>query len=294
MSGTASDGGGGSESKPAEASKEDEEAAKQRWVNDLDVIKSELVFTVPLLMEHPKCYWIWNYRLWTLNKAIERLPVPVARKVWEEELGLITKMLHKDKRNFHAWGYRRFVVDQLESPELAGKSMIESEFEYTTMKIKEDLSNFSAWHYRSQHIPQLLRERNADDAGRRKLLDDELSQILNGLNVGPEDQSLWFYHQYLLDNIIEEPNDRTIAPGLTVNERRTYVENQIGEIKDLLDDYKDIKWIYEALIQYSLALPELGGKADPAELSTWLGKLRELDPQRVGRWKALETQLSET
>lgn len=119
----------------------------------------------------------------------------------------------------------------------------------------------------------------------------ELAQILNGLNVGPEDQSLWFYHQYLLDNIIENPNDNTIAPGLSMDERRSYVENEIGEIKDLLEDYANIKWIYEALIQYTLALAKLGGKAELSDLTAWLEKLRKLDPQRDGRWNDLEKQL---
>jgi geranylgeranyl transferase type-2 subunit alpha len=134
------------------------------------VIRSELGFTVPLLMEFPKCYWIWNYRLWTLDRAIERLDVSIARRIWEEELGLVSKMLTKDRRNFHAWGYRRHVVAQLESFVLNGQSLAELEFEYTTKKIHEDLSNFSAWHNRSQLITRLLNERKADDASRKDLL----------------------------------------------------------------------------------------------------------------------------
>lgn len=122
-------------------------------------------------MDFPKCYWIWNYRLWALNLAIERLPVPVARKVWDEELSLVGKMLHKDRRNFHAWGYRRYVVDQLESPELSGKSLVEPEFEFTTKMIHMDLSNFSAWHYRSRLIPRMLRERQSSDDSRKQFLE---------------------------------------------------------------------------------------------------------------------------
>lgn len=138
------------------------------------MIRSELGFTVPLLIEFPKCYWIWNYRLWTLDRAIERLDVSIARRIWEEELGLVSKMLTKDRRNFHAWGYRRHVVAQLESPVLNGQSLVELEFEYTTKKIHEDLSNFSAWHNRSQLITRLLNERKADDASRKDLLDKGL------------------------------------------------------------------------------------------------------------------------
>lgn len=144
---------------------------KEAFKEDGEAIKNELLFTVPLLMEFPKCYWIWRHRLWSLGKAIELLPVPVASRIWEEELGLVGKMLHRDTRNFHAWGYRRYVVQKLESAQLHGSSRAESEFEYTTKMIRNDLSNFSAWHHRSQVIPQLLRDRNATDDERRKFLE---------------------------------------------------------------------------------------------------------------------------
>lgn len=139
---------------------------------DFDVIRSELNFTVPLLMEFPKCYWIWKYRSWLLQQANDRLDPAITRRIWEEELGLDTKMLTKDRRNFHAWNYRRNVVRQLESEALNGKSMVEPEFDFTTRMIQMDLSNFSAWHNRSKLIPRLLEERGADHVSRRKFFDD--------------------------------------------------------------------------------------------------------------------------
>jgi geranylgeranyl transferase type-2 subunit alpha len=118
---------------------------------------------VPLLMDYPKCYWMWNYRRWILDLAIERLDVAMARRVWEEELGLDTKMLARDRRNYHAWAYRRYLILRLESAELGGKSMVEEEFAYTKKMILGDLSNFSAWHNRSKLIPRLLEERRVTD-----------------------------------------------------------------------------------------------------------------------------------
>lgn len=147
------------------------DAIAARQTKDAEILKAELKFTIPLLLESPKCYWIWNYRLWILQQIIERLPVAAARRVWEDELGLASKMLTKDRRNFHAWGYRRQVVEQLESPVLEGQSMVEPEFAYTDKMIRADLSNFSAWHRRSTLIPRLLDERNADDVSRRVFLD---------------------------------------------------------------------------------------------------------------------------
>ncbi|KAB5559943.1 hypothetical protein GE09DRAFT_72725 [Coniochaeta sp. 2T2.1] len=159
--------------------------------SDGNVLQSELAFTVPLLLRFPKSYWIWNFRRWILSQVILRLPVPIARKVWETELGLAAEMLDKDQRNFHAWAYRRYVVAKLESPELQGKSMAEDEFAYTTKLIGLDLSNFSAWHNRSQVVLRVLDERGADDEMRAAFLDKELSTVLDALNVGPDDQSLY-------------------------------------------------------------------------------------------------------
>jgi len=140
----------------------------------LDLIKADLDWLFPIMIKYPKCYWIWNYRLWLLQQANERLEPDVARELWNRELVLVGKMLVRDSRNFHGWGYRRIVVSELESAKLNGKSMVESEFEYTTKVIHGDkgLSNFSAWHRRSKLIPRLLDERNADDATRRQFLDD--------------------------------------------------------------------------------------------------------------------------
>ncbi|KAK4166744.1 geranylgeranyl transferase type-2 subunit alpha [Cladorrhinum sp. PSN259] len=270
----------------------DADADAEAEKKDFDLIKSELYFTIPLLLESPKCYWIWSYRLWVLNQAIERLPAPVARRIWEEELGLASKMLLKDRRNFHAWGYRRHVVAQLESPALGGGSMVEAEFEYTEKMFRTDLSNFSALHNRSQLIPRLLDERGATDAQRKAFLDKELNMIRDALNVGPEDQSLWYYHQFLVLNIVTTVGRPTITPAFTLEERISYVSREIEEIKDLLEDYEDVQLIYEALVDYTLYLSRLEERKPTEEeredLVSWVGQLKELDPMRNGRWADLE------
>ncbi|KAF3070583.1 Geranylgeranyl transferase type-2 subunit alpha [Daldinia childiae] len=256
---------------------------------DVNTLQSELSFTIPLLLEYPKCYWIWKYRRWLLEQAIVRLPATTARNIWEAELALASKMLTKDRRNFHAWGYRRNVVATLESSSLDGKSMVEDEFAYTTRMINVDLSNFSAWHTRSQLILRLLDERGANDVERREFLEAELDLVREALNVGPEDQSLWYYHQYMVSQIVNRANKPTIAPALTVTERVTYVKKEIDNIKDLLEDYEDVKWIYESLLEYTIALKGLGVQVeDPAK---WLVKVRALDPMRAGRWDDIEKQL---
>ncbi|KAI2611348.1 protein prenylyltransferase [Hypoxylon fragiforme] len=261
----------------------------------IDTIQNELSFTIPLLVEFPKCYWIWKYRKWLLEQANTRLPPKAARSIWETELGLASKMLAKDRRNFHAWGYRRYVVAALENPLLGGRSMVEDEFAYTTKMIRGDLSNFSAWHSRSQLLLRLLEERGADDAARKAFLDEELGLIQDALNVGPDDQSLWYYHQYMMSQIVQPSEKSTIAPALTTSDRIAYVRGEIDNIKDLLEDYADTKWIYEALLEYTIALKHLGQnegeELDVEDPKQWLAKVRALDPMRAGRWNDIEKQL---
>lgn len=138
----------------------------------LDIVNLDLQFLFPLLLQYPKCYWIWNHRLWLLEKGATLLPASKARPLWEDELKLVGKMLARDSRNFHGWGYRRTVVDRLESPLLNGRTMCRDEYDYTTKMIGQNLSNFSAWHNRSRLILRILDEEKASADERKQMLDD--------------------------------------------------------------------------------------------------------------------------
>ncbi|KAF1917005.1 Mus7/MMS22 family-domain-containing protein [Ampelomyces quisqualis] len=261
----------------------------------VDLIEGDLHLTFALLRKFPKCYWIWNHRNWLLSRAESVLGVEAARKLWSGELQLINKMLHTDSRNFHAWGYRRFVVSQIDrlatSTENQPQSLAESEFEYTTKSIKTNLSNFSAWHNRGQLIPQILNERNADSSARRAFLRAELSLISEAINTDPFDQSIWFYHQYLLSTIsLSCPPHQLVVQDLTNNERQKYYEHEIGYINEIAEDETDCKWIYEALLGLAEACLEIdAGTAtiSPSDMRNWLNELRRLDPLRRGRSQRL-------
>lgn len=116
--------------------------------------------------------------------------------------------------------------------------------------------------------------------------------IRDALNVGPEDQSLWYYHQFLVLNLVTIVGRPTITPAFTMEDRVSYLTREIEEITDLLEDYEDIKLIYEALIDYTLYLCQLEERKPIGEerenLVTWVKKLQELDPMRNGRWADLE------
>ncbi|KAH7407214.1 geranylgeranyl transferase-like protein type II alpha subunit [Cadophora sp. MPI-SDFR-AT-0126] len=265
----------------------------------LDLIKADLEFLFPIMVEYPKCYWLWNYRLWLLKQANERLDPDIAKELWKRELVLVGKMLVRDSRNFHGWGYRRTVVAELESKNLDGKSMVESEFEYTTKMIHapKGLSNFSAWHRRSKLIPRLLDERNADAAARKQFLDDEFDLIVSAMYTDsyPYAQSAWFYYQFLMTTLTDHVGHATITPNFSNDDRVEYVERQLAILRDMLDGAEDCKWIYDALIEYTVALCQMEER-DPqpdekAVFGAWLEELRKLDPFRSGRWDDLEKSL---
>jgi geranylgeranyl transferase type-2 subunit alpha len=150
-----------------------------RISNVLDMIQLDLQFLFPLLVKFPKCYWIWNHRLWLLQQSTELLPLRPARDLWEEELGLVSRMLSRDSRNFHGWGYRRIVVNSLSSPALQGQSMARSELDYTKRMIGTNLSNFSAWDSRIKIIVRVLKEEDATDEDRQKVLDEGMTFVFN-------------------------------------------------------------------------------------------------------------------
>lgn len=58
------------------------------------------------------------------------------------------RLLEVDERNFHAWGYRHFVV------QLMGRREEEEEA-YTRQRIDANFSNYSAWHTRSALLQKM-------------------------------------------------------------------------------------------------------------------------------------------
>lgn len=275
------------------------------------LLTNDLQFLVPLLLKFPKCYWIWNHRYWLLRQTSALLPRNAAQKYWTQELGLVSKMLGRDGRNFHGWNYRRFVISGLQellsstgaadpAEERAGQgapndqelSIIESEFAYTTKMIKSNLSNFSAWHNRSKLIPRLLDERKATMEQRKKLFDGELAFIQQGVFTDPYDQSLWYYHHFLFSELARNDNKAFVC--FTATERETYLKSEIEAIKDLLEDTDDCKWVYHALLTYVAQYLDLfpGDElVTTADIKSWLQQVRKLDPMRRKRWDDFQKSL---
>lgn len=124
----------------------------------------------------------------------------------------------------------------------------------------------------------------------------ELALIREALNVGPEDQSLWYYHQFLMLDVINQSGQPSITSNLTDQDKAAYISREIVDIKELLEDYDDCKLLYERLMDYTIELASLEKRQpssnEKSTLKSWLFKLRELDPLRTGRWNDIEKQLA--
>jgi geranylgeranyl transferase type-2 subunit alpha len=122
----------------------------------------------------------------------------------------------------------------------------------------------------------------------------ELSLIHQAF-IDPYDQSLWFYHQNLMSVFDPTMAERTMTPNLSSSERLEYIRSEIQEIQEMLDGAEDCKYIYQALIEYTMLASKVEGDSlssdDREQILSWLSELKKLDPLRRERWLDFEKTL---
>ncbi|KAH9811398.1 geranylgeranyl transferase type-2 alpha subunit [Melampsora americana] len=214
----------------------------------LEKLNDEMKFTFKSFENHPKSYSIWEHRKWVLKQ--------MKHQDWLNELKLVEKLLQKDGRNFHAWGYRRFLISMISSQDdpLSSKERFQSELDFTSKQIESNFSNFSAWHYRSRLLETDFLDHKTDEKEIR--LKKEFEWVRNALWIDPNDQSGWLYHRWLMSH----------------NEREDVRQAEIESIKELLEVEPDSRWALATLLQYC-----------PNQVDV-LNKLVELDPLRQERY----------
>ncbi|CCX32538.1 hypothetical protein FPQ18DRAFT_272623 [Pyronema domesticum] len=274
----------------------------------IKALKEEQEFTLPLLLVFPKCYWLWNHRLWTLEQASVILSSDYAARFWKKELELVGMMLTRDARNFHGWMYRRILIREVEKLEKGSRAKGELEYTLKVVMGVGGMKNYSAWHQRSVLIPRLLNEENRDGQQRMDALEDELELIQKAITTDPDDQSLWFYHRFL----VLERGEGAIAPKMPRSARLGMMEQQIEELKELLESHPEQRYILKALVLYVPALQALRKEppspddededdeeeeVDEAEenkqILEWLETLQRVDPMRKGRYIDLAKRIRE-
>lgn len=151
----------------------------------LKIMSKELELLVRCIKESPKSYTLWFHRQWCL------LQIRQMKQILRKELELCEYMLKKDERNFHCWNYRTWVVKLIE--EISD----DEELHFTNTMILRDFSNYSAWHYRTKLIHKIHTVSIPRDYIRT-----ELDLLKNGYFTCPNDQSVWAYHKWLIEQTL--------------------------------------------------------------------------------------------
>ena len=162
----------------------------------------ELELTERCLRKHPKSYAAWHHRKWCVARFANAPRAPSAfsapstssavASLLAAELAMSQTLLDMDDRNFHGWGYRRFVValtraragapprseeggaksDVFAADGEGRKASAMGELRYSEAKIERNFSNYSAWHHRAAYLPRAFAAGEARGEARR---DDEAS-----------------------------------------------------------------------------------------------------------------------
>lgn len=230
----------------------------------------------------------WDYRRWCLESiilgtcALEHVPkttLSIACSLLNKELSLCETFLKADERNFHCWSYRRYIVDCLlrlwkidNNVGPIWNSIHENEMSFSLIKIQENFSNYSAYHHRSVYIQCM-----SDVSQKKKQIELELKIIENAMFTEPDDQSIWWYFQFILrwikDGITLETETHSITEssnnsncGYTLTEFMNMLEKQIATLSDLLGLEPDCKWCKVGLITVLNTILDISSSTKGASL----------------------------
>lgn len=288
---------------------------EKKTLEKKSALEDDLKLVMSQLKRFPKCYWIWNHRIWCLNQLQASNEAN-----WDFEMAIVAKLLEMDSRNFHGWQYRRFLVENIKKKEtkdcLPGdneEKLIQlriniKEFEYTTSKINKNISNFSAWHNRTKliyeiysTISQLNDKSEFSDISHifqspYNILVHDLELIKTGMYMDADDTSVWLYLYWLLtdklfvDDLRNTSNDRASYMDILHEQLKLIEELNELEKDDHIDGY-DNCWCLKSivLIKGLIKREECGPAVETDlllddEIKMLLERLIEIDPLRKGRY----------
>lgn len=203
--------------------------------NELEVVKSIMVD-----MRLTKSYCLWNHRRWILKK-MEDMEV-LTPSVLESEKFLISTILSLDSRNFHCWTFRLFLTTDF--------NLVFDDVSISHQLIEADFSNYSAWFLRmSVEVDPIA----------------ELDLVWNALFTEPNDQSVWQYHNWLVDKHV-------LTPGVVDKDNQF-----MAELESVIEQ-KDMKY---------LLLWKIRNNADRQKVEEYVQILKGIDPMRTNYYDSL-------
>ena len=183
------------------------------------------------------------------------------------EREMLETLLNADDRNFHAWNYRRFLIDTIsryhfsddyrrnkeEEVGVIKKRTREEETKYAREKISKNFSNYSAWHHRSVHFEQFDEGRDDEEGAEnpssssssklslqfQAVLNAEFELVSQAFFTEPEDQSAWMYHRWLLSQLDEYSSSSSSS-------KKAYkiqtLQRELHRIRDVSEMEPTCKW----------------------------------------------------
>ncbi|QPG77008.1 hypothetical protein FOA43_004403 [Brettanomyces nanus] len=272
------------------------------------LLVKELQYILLKLKSFPKCYWIWNHRKWCLKQD--------CRADFSVEMHFIGQFFEVDPRNYHAWGYRQFIVQCMkDSMGLEGErpKIDYQEFKFTTKMINKNISNYSAFHNRSNLVGKLFDQSpnctdiNETDVNlqrylsafsgksKKQVLELELNMFQNAIYTDPDDSSVWIYARWLFGDYFLD--DLTFNEGVTLINKANKIIEELAELEKEDNRGIDNQWclktqlyllkqlykLYKAEDDSGVNYPE----DDAREFDKMRNRLLELDLMRAQRYKNL-------
>ena len=300
-------------------------------------LADELALTERCLRKHPKSYPAWHHRKWCVARRVYVPRGDVSKRTETEssaenaeteshavatgfadargfpvasllatELAMAQALLDLDDRNFHGWGYRRFVTSlandgarestrALETTlrDEASEASARAELRYSEAKIERNFSNYSAWHHRAANLPRAYAgPTNGLGASRdggvpADVLANEYAFVRQAFFTEPEDQAGWMYHRWLTaqtqnanaNEAFAAPGEAAAAAAAAADAKRAVFAGEADALRELCALEPDCKWPALTLARLcDLQGTDLGA----AESAARFAELARLDPARRG------------
>ena len=200
------------------------------------------------------------------------------------------------------------------------KEILQREWQFTQTKIVQNFSNFSAFHYRTKlllFVHNTDKDKgtgvegwtpvaSSDDSTTAAIAQQEWSLMENIMFTEPDDQTIWWYHRFILDWVQsrlrnDKQNDNN---DVDTSWYKEWLLKQAETLQVLIEEANDnnseneaggCKW---ALLGHHLVLAHLVDhdtddddddekKEIKSKMKTILDQLIQMDPYRAQRYKAM-------
>lgn len=157
------------------------------------------------------------------------------------------------------------------------------EFDFSTERIEKNFSNYSAFHHRSTYIRQALGSKDEE----WPVLEGELELVKQAMYTEPDDQTAWWYHQFLIKWAAEHGPERL----------QQTLRQEVDSVRGLLEDADgEYRWAVMALASLLVQLARLVGQQQQAEEEraalvdealVLYDRLQHIDPDHRHRYRAM-------